>query len=76
MAKLGDSAHLISIIADLSRELPNQLRYWRLLDTILSTLSCDAAALLAFEPSPNQAGSKESNTLTPLLSQLAGNKKA
>ncbi|RLA35858.1 MAG: nitric oxide reductase transcription regulator [Gammaproteobacteria bacterium] len=62
MAKLGVSPHLISIVADLSRELPDQLRYWRLLDAILSTLSCDAAALLAFEPSADQTD----NTLIPL----------
>ncbi|MEZ0151720.1 MAG: sigma 54-interacting transcriptional regulator [Candidatus Reddybacter sp.] len=66
MTKLGVSPHLISIVADLSRELPDQLRYWRLLDAILSTLSCDAAALLAFEPSADQTGSKVSNTLIPL----------
>lgn len=66
MAKLGVSPHLISIVADLSRELPDQLRYWRLLDAILSTLSCDAAALLAFEPGADQADSKASNTLIPL----------
>ncbi len=66
MAKLGVSQHLISIVADLSRELPDQLRYWRLLDAILSTLSCDAAALLTFDASANQADSKVSNTLIPL----------
>ena len=66
MAKLGVSPHLISIVADLSRELPDQLRYWRLLDAILSTLSCDAAALLSFEVSADQAGSKTPNTLIPL----------
>ena len=66
MAKLGVSPHLISIVADLSRELPDQLRYWRLLDAILSTLSCDAAALLALEVSAGQNDSKKSNTLIPL----------
>ena len=66
MAKLGVSPHLTSIVADLSRELPDQLRYWRLLDAILSTLSCDAAALLALEPSADQADGKVSNTLIPL----------
>ena len=66
MAKLGVSPHLISIVADLSRELPDQLRYWRLLDAILSTLSCDAAALLAFEVSADQDDSEVSKVLIPL----------
>ena len=66
MAKLGVSPHLISIVADLSRELPDQLRYWRLLDAILSTLNCDAAALLALEASTDQDASKVSKVLTPL----------
>ena len=49
MTELGVSPHLISIVADLSRELPDQLRYWRLLDAILTTLPCDAAVLMTLE---------------------------
>ena len=66
MAELGVSPHLTSIVADLSRELPDQLRYWRLLDAILSTLSCDAAALLALEPNADQASALSDETLIPL----------
>ncbi|MBQ0719158.1 MAG: sigma 54-interacting transcriptional regulator [Gammaproteobacteria bacterium] len=66
MAKLGVSPHLTSIVADLSRELPDQLRYWRLLDAILSTLSCDAAALLTFAENSEPSDPKESPTLIPL----------
>jgi anaerobic nitric oxide reductase transcription regulator len=66
MAKLDVSAHLISIVADLSRELPDPLRYWRLLDAILSVLSCDAAALLAFQVSDEQDDNKTPSTLIPL----------
>jgi len=61
MAKLGVSPHLISIVADLSRELPDQLRYWRLLDAILTTLPCDAAVLMALE-----ADHAEAQVLLPL----------
>ena len=53
MAKLGVPAHLNSIVADLSRELPEQLRYWRLLDAILSTLPCDVAVLMRLEAAVN-----------------------
>lgn len=66
MAKLGVSPHLISIVADLSRELPDQLRYWRLLDAILSTLSCDAAALLALKVSAGPDDNTTPSTLIPL----------
>ncbi len=61
MAKLGVSSHLTSIVADLSRELPEQLRYWRLLDAILTTLPCDAAVLMALE-----TGEAETQILRPL----------
>jgi len=61
MAELGVSPHLTSIVADLSRELPDQLRYWRLLDAILTTLPCDAAALMALE-----TGETEIQVLRPL----------
>ena len=61
MAKLGVSAHLLSIVADLSRELPDQLRYWRLLDAILTTLPCDAAVLMTLE-----TAEAETQTLRPL----------
>ncbi len=61
MAELGVPPHLTSIVADLSRELPEQLRYWRLLDAILTTLPCDAAVLMALE-----AGEAETQILRPL----------
>ena len=40
---------LVSLIDDLSRELPDGERYRRLLDTMRSLLPCDAAALLRLE---------------------------
>ncbi|OUS12800.1 hypothetical protein A9Q89_05255 [Gammaproteobacteria bacterium 53_120_T64] len=61
MAKFGVSPHLISIVADLSRELPDQLRYWRLLDAILATLPADMAVLMAL-----QTDTTEGQTLKPL----------
>lgn len=52
MTKTGVSQHLISIVADLSRDLPDQLRYWRLLDAIMCILPCcDVAVLMALESS-------------------------
>lgn len=40
---------LTSIVADLSRDLPAQQRYQRLLETMLRIFPCDAAALLKLE---------------------------
>ncbi|HHJ18038.1 MAG TPA: nitric oxide reductase transcriptional regulator NorR [Gammaproteobacteria bacterium] len=47
---------LTSIVADLSRDLPSEVRYKRLLDAMQSSFPCDAAALLKLE----------NNHLTPL----------
>ena len=41
------SQNLISIVADLSRDIPDEIRYKRLLDAMQSIFPCDAAALLA-----------------------------
>ncbi|OUS09657.1 hypothetical protein A9Q90_02670 [Gammaproteobacteria bacterium 54_18_T64] len=62
MAKFGVSQHLISIVADLSRELPDQLRYWRLLDAILTTLPADIAVLMVLQTD---------NAQNPILQPLA-----
>ena len=40
---------LTSIVADLSRDLPAEQRYQRLLETILRIFPCDAAVLLKLE---------------------------
>ncbi|MEZ5524043.1 MAG: nitric oxide reductase transcriptional regulator NorR [Pseudomonadales bacterium] len=40
---------LISLVADLSRDLPAEQRYQRLLQTMLEIFPCDAAALLQLE---------------------------
>jgi len=40
---------LTSIVADLSRDLPAEQRYQRLLETMLRIFPCDAAALLKLE---------------------------
>ena len=47
---------LTSIVADLSRDLPSEQRYQRLLSAMQSSFPCDAAALLRLED----------NYLTPL----------
>ncbi|MCF7980801.1 MAG: nitric oxide reductase transcriptional regulator NorR [Pseudomonadales bacterium] len=50
------SQNLISIVADLSRDIPDGIRYKRLLDAMQSIFPCDAAALLELD----------GNTLFPL----------
>ncbi|MCB1662004.1 MAG: nitric oxide reductase transcriptional regulator NorR [Pseudomonadales bacterium] len=50
------SQNLISIVADLSRDIPDEIRYKRLLDAMQSIFPCDAAALLELD----------GNTLLPL----------
>ncbi|PXF29719.1 transcriptional regulator [Pokkaliibacter plantistimulans] len=49
MTSLADMADVLSLVADLSRDLPDQERYQRVLDCITQRFPCHACALLRLE---------------------------
>ncbi len=51
MTTFAFSQNLISIVADLSRDIPDEMRYKRLLNAMQSIFPCDAAALLELDGS-------------------------